>query len=184
MLHKELLMMRENSRIGIYRPTGWPWNVGMDNANTTWWTNWVSEQRTSLSQSIRVDGVQNDCLYRGVHSSHRYAVTIFALNPYRDFEVTLEYEQIFHTIWHNSWCNISVTPIEIDKYCKGLYFLPSAGAGGGVVDVYQIAARIGGRGVLNYEVCMGIDKDSSKPVTGTSAYSYTANGKKYEFYAG
>ena len=182
MFHNDLLLARENSKIGIYRPTGWPWNVGINNANTDWWTTWVSQQITSFSESIRVDGVLNDCLYRSVYSGSRYAVTVFAVNPYRDFEITLSYERIFHTIWHNSWCNISVTPIEIDKYCKGLYFYPSAGAGGGVVDVYEITASLGGRGSLSYEVCMGIDNDSNNPSIGTGARSYTANGKQYNFY--
>ena len=184
MFHNDLLFARENSKIGIFRPTGWPWNTGIDNANNDYWIDWINTWIQNQTDAIQVDGVLNDCLYRSVHSSHRYSVAVFAFNPYRDFSVSLSYERTFHTIWHNSWNNISISEIEINSYCKGLVFYPSAGAGGGVVDVYKITASLGGRGVLDYEVCMGINNDSNKPTIGSSANSYTANGKLYEFWDG
>lgn len=180
MFHSDLLFMRDNSNLGIYRPNGWPWNTGINNSNDTWWKSWVQ----SPSGTTKVDGVYNDCLYRSVHSSYKYSVCVFAKNPYRDFEITMSYERTYHYIWHNSWCNISVSSIEIDKYCKALIFYPSAGAGGGVIDVYKISANFGGRGSLSYEVCMGIANDSNNPVTGTGAWNYTANGKAYTYYSG
>ena len=43
--------------------------------------------------------------------------------------------------------------------------------------VYKITASLSGRGVLDYEVCMGIDNDSNHPTIGSSVNSYTTNGK-------
>lgn len=47
--------------------------------------------------------------------------------------------------------------------------------------VYKITASLGGRGVLDYEICMGIYNDSNNPTVGSSANSYTANEKRYDF---
>ena len=47
--------------------------------------------------------------------------------------------------------------------------------------VYKITASLGGGGVLDYEVCMSIDNNSNNPSVGSSANSYTANGKRYDF---
>lgn len=47
--------------------------------------------------------------------------------------------------------------------------------------MYKITASLSGRGVLVYEVCMGIDNDSNNPTVGSCANSYTANGKRYDF---
>ena len=50
--------------------------------------------------------------------------------------------------------------------------------------VYKITASLGGGGVLDYEVCMSIDNNSNNPSVGSSANSYTANGKRYDFQDG
>ena len=50
--------------------------------------------------------------------------------------------------------------------------------------VYKLTASLSGRGVLDYEVCMGIDNDSNHPTIGSSVNSYTTNGKLYEFWDG
>ena len=144
----------------------------------------MSDQRTSFAQSVRVDDITNDCLYRSVHSSHRYGTVVFVLNPYRDFSVDLSYVQTYNYYWHNSASQnrIDIEEIQVDSYCKGLLFKPTSGAGGGVINVYEITASLGGRGALTYEVCMGIANDSNNPTVGSSAYSYTANGKSYYFY--
>ena len=93
MFHNDLLFARENSKIGIFRPTGWPWNTGIDNNNDDYWINWINTWIQNRTDAIQVDGVLNDCLYRSVHSSHRYSVAVFAFNPYRDFSVSLSQER-------------------------------------------------------------------------------------------
>lgn len=168
---------------GLFRPSGWPWNAGV-NKSDDYWKTWMDTWRINRVDATQVDGILNDSYYRNVHSDNRYTVVVFAYNPYRDAEVELTYERTYHHIWHNSWCNITVTEVRVDAYLKGIVFHPSAGAGGGVVDVWKVTGHFGGYGTLNYELAIGIDNDSNHPTTANYGWDYTANGKKYTFYQG
>lgn len=175
---------------GIWRPNDWPWNIGRQDTYDVvidWWKNWVSGQINSgLPNTTKVDGVQNDCIYRAVDSSYGYGIAVFVYNSLQDCEVSISYERTYHHIWHNNWCDVEKYEFEISPYCKGIYFRPTAGAGGGVIDVYKITASLGHWGSSLYEVCLGIDNDDNHDAVGgeEDVLSYDANGKHYEFYRG
>ena len=168
---------------GLFRPSGWAYNVGI-NCNDDWWLSWMENWEDTRMDATEVSGVLNDCIYRGVNSDNKYTMAVIAFNPYKDAEVALTYERTYHRIWHNSWCNITVSEIKSDAYLKGIVFHPSAGAGGGVQDVWKITGHFGGYGNIEYELAIGIDNDSNKPTTGTGPTSLTINGKVYTFYQG
>ena len=170
---------------GIFRPTGWPWNTGIDQ-NDEWWKTWVDTWEVHKANAIQVDGVLDDCIYRSCHSSHRYSMAVFVYNPFMDAEVELEYEETYHSWWHNSGSQnrMDVSRFTVNGYLKGLIFRPTSGAGGGTVNIFKITAYMGSYGPLHYEACMGFANDSNNPVTGSSAGSQIINGKKYTFYQG
>ena len=168
---------------GMFRPDGWAWNAGI-NKNDDYWKTWIDTWTSTRTGTTQIDGVLNDCIYRGTHSGSSYTMVVFAFNPYRDAEVVLTYERTYHTIWHNSWCDLTISEVTVDAYLKGIVFHPIAGSGGGVIDVWKVTGHFGGHGTLHYELCVGIDNDSNKPTTGTGPTSQTINGKYYTFYQG
>lgn len=107
-----------SERLGIYKPSGWPWDVGLNmaayNYRSEICTKWCEEYEGSsyccesdsehyiknpecwidwwnshgVGSCVKVNGIMNDAIFRQVHSSYHRSVGIFAHSPNSDFPVT------------------------------------------------------------------------------------------------
>lgn len=175
---------------GVYKPAGWPWDVGItghrDDNNIEWWKNWVTQQLNSgLTGLTKVDGVINDCIARDIDSDYDHGLAIFVYNSLKDVEVSMTAERLYHDASRVT-DHIEKYDFEVSPYCRGFYFFPRIGAGKGCIDVYRFTANLGHWGTKVYEVCFGGNNDDNHDTYGTEASvrSYTCNGKQYVFYRG
>lgn len=174
---------------GIYKPAGWPWDVGITNhyiTNQDWWKSWfVGQIHGGFTGAVKVDGVENDCIYRDIDSDFDYGVAFFVYNSLKDVEVTFTAKHVYHTS-NESDDYIAQFELTVDPYCKGFYFKPCVGAGDNSVDIYRFTADLGPWGSRVYEVCLGVRNDDNHDTYGSEASvrSFSYNGKAYVFYRG
>ena len=180
------LCAKGTGQIGLFKPNCNSWN-GYYNSNSdvnvhlNFWTGYVNTWLANKNNGtmIKVNNVQNDCIYRGVNSSYMYSTILFAFSP---GGVAFSYQKIDQQIWHNSWCDTYFVDFTVGSTVRGVLIYCRAGAGG-VQTVWSASAVLGGSETVTYEACYGIDNDSNKPVVGDNQ-NVTFNGKLYTFYYG